>query len=253
MNLFDLSGRVALVTGSTRGIGLALAGGLAKAGACVVINGRDPARVAEAVAELKRQGADATSSLFDVTDSAAVEQAIADIEGRVGAIEILVNNAGTQHRQTLEDVPDDKWREIFRTNVDGAFFAARSVARRMIPRGHGKIINIASVTAELARTTIAPYSASKGAIRQLTRGMASDWARHGLQVNALAPGYFETELNAALVADPAFNAWLQKRTPAGRWGRVEELIGAAVFLASDASSFVNGQILYVDGGITASM
>ena len=253
MKLFDLSGRVALITGSSRGIGLALAGGLAEAGARIVLNGRDEVRLAAAAATLRQRGADVALSVFDVTDAAAVERAIAGIESEVGPIDILVNNAGMQHRRPLQDFPDDKWHEMFRTNVDSVFFVARAVARRMIPRKRGKIVNIASVQAELARAGIAPYAATKGAVRQLTRGMACDWAPHGLQVNALAPGYFDTELNAALVSDPAFTAWLEKRTPAGRWGRIEELVGAAVFLASDASSFVNGQILYVDGGMTASV
>ena len=253
MKHFDLSGRVALITGSSRGIGLALAGGLAEAGARIVLNGRDEVRLAAAAATLRQRGADVAPSVFDVTDAAAVERAIAGIESEVGPIDILVNNAGMQHRRPLQDFPDDKWHEMFRTNVDSVFFVARAVARRMIPRKRGKIVNIASVQAELARAGIAPYAATKGAVRQLTRGMACDWAPHGLQVNALAPGYFDTELNAALVSDPAFTAWLEKRTPAGRWGRIEELVGAAVFLTSDASSFVNGQILYVDGGMTASV
>jgi gluconate 5-dehydrogenase len=194
-----------------------------------------------------------TSSVFDVTDATAVNRAIENIERDVGPIDILVNNAGMQYRQPLQDFPDDKWREIFRTNVDSVFYVARAVAQGMIARRRGKIINIASVQAELARPGIAPYAATKGAVKQLTRGMACDWAAHGLQVNALAPGYFDTELTATLVRDPEFTAWLQKRTPAGRWGKVEELIGGAIFLASDAASFVNGQILYVDGGITASL
>ena len=253
MNLFDLSGRVALITGSSRGIGLVLASGLAEAGARVVLNGRDEARLSAAVADLKQHGVDATPLVFDVADPAAAERAVAGIESAVGPIDILVNNAGMQHRQLLQDFPDDKWHEIFRANVDSVFFMARAVAQRMIPRGRGKIINIASVTSELARSTIVPYGATKGAVRQLTRGMACDWARHGLQINAIAPGYFRTELNTDLFDDPPFTDWLAKRTPAGRAGRIEELIGAAVFLASDASSFVNGHILYVDGGMTASV
>jgi gluconate 5-dehydrogenase len=253
MKLFDLSGRVALVTGSSRGIGFAIASGLAEGGARVILNGRDEARLATAAVALRQAGAQASVSVFDVTDPAAIDRAVALIESDVGPIEILVNNAGMQHRKPLQDFPDDKWREIFRTNVDSVFYVGRTVARRMIARGHGKIINIASVTSELARPTIVPYGASKGAVRQLTRGMACDWGPLGLQVNAIAPGYFETELNTALFADPEFVDWLGKRTPAGRPGRMEELTGAAIFLASDASSFVNGQILYVDGGMTASV
>ncbi|HEY5082448.1 MAG TPA: glucose 1-dehydrogenase [Bauldia sp.] len=253
MKLFDLSGRVALVTGAGRGIGFALASALADAGARLVLNGRNEPRLASAAAALRERGAEASVSVFDVTDPAAVDAAIETIERDVGPIEILVNNAGTQHRVPLQDFPDEKWREIFSTNVDSVFYVGRTVARKMIPRGHGKIINIASVTSDLARATIVPYGASKGAVRQLTRGMACDWAPHGLQVNAIAPGYFQTELNTALFADPEFIAWLNKRTPAGRAGRMEDLAGAAVFLASGASDFVNGQILFVDGGITASV
>ena len=175
------------------------------------------------------------------------------IEAEIGAIDILVNNAGVQFRAPLEDFPEEQWERLFKTNVSGAFHAGKAVARHMIARGKGKIINIGSVQSELARPNIAPYTATKGAIRNLTRGMCADWAKHGLQINAIAPGYFRTELNQALVDDAEFSAWLEKRTPAGRWGNVDELVGAAVFLASDASSFVNGHTLYVDGGMTASV
>ena len=178
---------------------------------------------------------------------------IETVEGTLGPIDILINNAGMQFRTPLEDFPVERWSELMRTNVDTAFYVGQAVARRMIPRGRGKIINIASVQSELARPGIAPYTATKGAIKQLTKGMCTDWAKHGLQINAIAPGYFKTELNRALVENAEFSGWLEKRTPAGRWGEVEELVGAAVFLASDASSFVNGHILYVDGGITACL
>ena len=250
--LFDLAGRRALVTGSSQGIGLALAEGLAAHGAEVVLNGRTAARLEAAAAAIRETGGRAATAVFDVTDPAAVAAGVGEVEA-AGPIDILVNNAGMQFRTPLEDFPIDRWEEIFRTNVSSVFYVAQAVARGMIARGRGKIINIASVQSELARPGIAPYTATKGAVRNLTRGMATDWARHGLQVNAIAPGYFETPLNRALVDDPAFSEWLAKRTPAGRWGRVEELVGAAVFLASDASSFVNGHTLYVDGGITASI
>jgi len=253
MTLFDLTGRLALVTGSSRGIGYALAGGLARAGARIVLNGRDADRLEAAAGSLRAAGADVVTRPFDVSDPAAVEASVDAIERDVGPIAILVNNAGMQHRAPLQDFPDDKWRQLMQTNLDSVFFMSRAVGRRMIGRGAGKVINIASVNAELGRAGIAPYTATKGAIRQLTRGMACDWARHGIQVNAIGPGYFDTELTEALVKDAEFTAWLQKRTPAGRWGNPEELVGAAVFLASDASSFVNGQILYVDGGMTASV
>lgn len=253
MQLFDLSGRLALVTGSSKGLGKAIAGGLAEAGAAVVLNGRDVAALEAAREDLARAGHTVHVAAFDVTDAASVEAGVARIEAEIGPIEILFNNAGMQHRTPLEDFPVEAWSKLMATNLDSVFFVGQAVARRMIPRGHGKIVNVASVQAELARTGIAPYTASKGAVKMLTKGMATDWARHGLQVNAIGPGYFRTELNAALVADPAFTAWLEKRTPAGRWAEVHELIGAAVFLASDASSFINGHVLYVDGGITSCL
>lgn len=250
--LFDLSGRRALITGSGQGIGLALAEGLAAHGAEVILNGRGPARVAAAAEALRARGHRAGASFFDVTDPAAVAEAVAVLEAE-GPIDILVNNAGIQHRAPLEDFPIERWRALIETNVSSLFYVGQTVARGMIARGRGKIINIASVQSELARPGIAPYTAAKGAVRNLTRGMAADWARHGLQVNAIAPGYFRTPLNRALVEDPDFSAWLAQRTPAGRWGEVAELVGAAVFLAGDASSFVNGHTLFVDGGITTSL
>jgi gluconate 5-dehydrogenase len=252
-SLFNLDGRLALITGSGQGIGFALARGLAEHGASVVLNGRDAARIGSAVEKLRDAGFKAHASAFDVTDFQAVNADVARIEAEIGAIDILVNNAGVQFRAPLEDFPEEQWERLFKTNVSGAFHAGKAVARNMIPRGKGKIINIGSVQSELARPNIAPYTATKGAIRNLTRGMCADWAKYGLQINAIAPGYFRTEMNQALVDNPEFSAWLEKRTPAGRWGNVDELIGAAVFLASDASSFVNGHTLYVDGGMTASV
>lgn len=251
LDAFDLGGRLALVTGSSQGIGLALARGLAGAGARVVLNGRGAARVGDAAAAIGDRAVDPADGLglFDVTDPDAVEAGVARIEREVGPIDILVNNAGIQRRTTLEDFPVETWREVMRANLDSVFFVGQAVARRMIPRGRGKIINIASLQSEAARPTIAPYTASKGAVKMLTRGMCADWARHGLQINAIGPGYFETELNRPLREDPVFDAWLRKRTPAGRWGKVEELCGTAVFLASGASDFVNGQVIYVDGGV----
>ncbi len=251
--LFDLAGRTALITGSSQGIGFALARGLAGAGAAVVVNGRRKDKLAEAARTLKAEGARVHALAFDATDAAAVAAAVDGFEGEVAPIDILVNNAGMQHRAPLEDFPAEIFETLIRTNLTSAFLVGQAVARHMIRRGQGKIINIASVQSALARPGIAPYTASKGAIANLTKGMATDWARHGLQVNAIAPGYFDTPLNAALVSDPDFTAWLEKRTPAGRWGRLEELVGACVFLSAPASSFVNGHVLYVDGGITASL
>jgi gluconate 5-dehydrogenase len=253
MKLFDLSGRLALVTGSSKGLGFAIARGLASAGAEIVLNSRNQSALEKARAKLAADGHRVHARAFDVTDAAAVTVAVDAIENEIGPIEILVNNAGMQHRAPLEDFPLDAWERLKATNIDSVFFVGQSVARHMIPRRRGKIVNIASVQSELARPGIAPYTATKGAVKMLTKGMATDWARYGLQVNAIGPGYFNTELNAALVANPDFTAWLEKRTPAGRWAEVEELIGAAIFLASDASSFVNGHVLYVDGGITASL
>ena len=252
-SLFDLSGRRALITGSSQGIGFALAQGLAQSGAKIVLNGRDSGKLSKAAEELRGQGADVSQVAFDATDHDAVRQAIDDFEANTGQIDILINNAGMQHRTELEDFPADAFEKLLQTNIASVFHVGQAVARHMIARGAGKMINIASVQSLLARPGIAPYTATKGAVTNLTKGMATDWAKHGLQCNAIAPGYFDTPLNAALVADPEFSAWLEKRTPAGRWGKVEELVGAAVFLSSPASSFVNGHTLYVDGGITASL
>lgn len=251
--LFGLGGRTALITGSSKGIGFALAGGLAAAGARVVLNARSEAPLAAAKQQLQDQGFDCHAVAFDVTDAAAVQTHIDTIEAEIGPLDILVNNAGMQFRTVLQDFPVDKWSELMRTNLDSAFYVGQACAKYMIQRGAGKIINICSVQSELGRPGIAPYAASKGALKMLTKGMSIDWAPHGLQVNGLGPGYFKTELNQALVDDPEFSAWLSKRTPAGRWGDVNELIGAGVFLSSSASSFVNGHILYVDGGITSSL
>lgn len=249
LQLFDLTGKRALVTGSSQGIGFALAQGLADAGAQIVLNGRDAGKLAEAAARIPG----AATLAFDATDHDAVRNAVDGFEAEVGPIDILVNNAGMQYRTPLEDFPAEAFERLLQTNVASVFHVGQAVARHMIGRGRGKIINIASVQTALARPGIAPYTATKGAVGNLTKGMATDWAKHGLQCNAIAPGYFDTPLNAALVADPTFSAWLEKRTPAGRWGKVEELVGACIFLSSDASSFVNGHILYVDGGITASL
>lgn len=248
---FSLDGRVALITGSSAGIGYALAKGLAGAGARVVLNGRDADRLAAAAKSLDGAGPAVQQAAFDVTDRAGVEAAVERIERDIGPIDILINNAGIQRRMPLEDFSDETWREVMRANLDSAFIVGQTVARRMIPRRKGSIINICSVNSELGRPTIAPYTATKGGLKMLTKGMAVDWGKYGIRVNGLGPGYFKTELNKALYENEQFSGWLTRRTPLGRWGEVEELAGAAVFLASDAASFVTGHILYVDGGVTS--
>jgi len=253
--LFDLTGRTALITGSSQGIGLALARGLAQAGAGVVLNGRDPAKLTAAAETLLADvaGARVTTAAFDVTDSSAIGREVARIEAEFAPIDILINNAGIQRRAPLAEMTEAQWREVLDTNLTSTFLVARAVAPRMIARKSGKIINTCSVMSEVSRPTIANYAAAKGGLKMLTRAMAVEWARHGLQCNGIGPGYIVTELNRALVENGEFNRWICGRTPAGRWGQPEELVGAAVFLSSAASSFVNGQILYVDGGLLAAL
>ena len=252
-NTFRLDGRVALVTGSSAGIGLALARGLAQAGATVVLNGRDGTRLAATRDALASEGLAVHARAFDVCDAAAVEAAVADIEAHVGAIDILANNAGMARRGAFHEIATADWQAVLRTNVDSLFVVGQMVARRMVARGRGRIINTCSVMSELGRPGTAAYTASKGAVKMLTKGMAIDLGPLGINVNGIGPGYFKTDLTAALAADEKFNTWLVNRTPLRRWGELEDLAGAAVFLASDASRFVNGHILYVDGGITASL
>lgn len=250
---FRLDGRLALVTGSSSGIGLALARGLGQAGAALVLNGRDAAKLAATAATLRSEGLTVHEAAFDVTDGDASEAAVARVEAKVGPIDILVNNAGLQRRGAFHEFLPADWQAVMRTNVDSMFFVGQAVARRMVPRGRGRIINICSVQSELGRPGIAPYAASKGAVKMLTKGMAIDLGPHGITVNGIGPGYFKTELTQKLVDDPTFSAWLINRTPSRRWGDVEDLAPAAVFLASDAGRFVNGHILYVDGGVTATL
>ena len=252
IQLFNLKGKRALVTGSSQGIGYALAKGLHEAGAEIILNGRNKEKLDKSANTLK--GDKKLFQLpFDVTNHDATKEAIDNFEDQFGAIDILINNAGMQHRTPLEDFPPEMFEQLLRTNVSSVFNVSQVTAKHMIKRGSGKIINIASVQTLLARPGIAPYTATKGAVGNITKGMATDWAKYGLQCNAIAPGYFDTPLNAALVADKDFTSWLEKRTPAGRWGKVEELVGASIFLSSNASNFVNGHTLYVDGGITASL
>ena len=253
MEIFDLTGKVALITGSSQGIGFALAEGLAEAGADIILNGRNLEKLETATSKLKQKYKSISYLPFDVTNHSSVASKIDEYYDSGSKIDILVNNAGMQHRAPLEDFPSEKFELLMQTNVSSIFNVGQAVAKRMIEEGRGKIINIASVQTALARPGIAPYTATKGAVSNLTKGMATDWAPKGLQVNAIAPGYFNTPLNAALVADDEFSAWLEKRTPAGRWGEVKELVGACIFLAATSSSFVNGQTIFVDGGITASL
>jgi gluconate 5-dehydrogenase len=252
LDSFTLRGRRALITGSSAGIGLALAEALGQAGAHVIINGRTASKVDQAVQALQAQGLSASASIFDVTEPGSVRAAVDQLEAQ-GPIDILINNAGMQIRGPLQDYADSDWRTIMKTNLDSVYFVGQAVAKKMIPRGRGKIINICSVQSELGRPGIAPYTATKGAVKMLTKGMAIDWGQFGLNVNGIGPGYFKTELNQKLVDDPAFSSWLVGRTPSRRWGDVQDLGGAAVFLACDASRFVNGHILYVDGGVTATL
>lgn len=251
-SLFDLTGRLALVTGSSRGLGRSLALALAEHGANVILHGRDE----EALADTQRAVEQATgtrpaSTVFDVTDARAVEAAVGDLVAEHGVPDVLVNNAGVQRRAPFTEFAVDDWDAVIASNLSSVFYVSRFVAPGMVERGSGKIVNIASVQSMLARQTIAPYSASKGGVAQLSRGMAADLARHNVQVNTLSPGYFATEMNTALRDDEAFDAWLKQRTPAQRWGRVEELQGTLVYLASSASDFVSGQNIFVDGGMTS--
>tara|TARA_B100001115_G_scaffold160988_1_gene135692 strand:+ start:340 stop:1110 length:771 start_codon:yes stop_codon:yes gene_type:complete len=252
LKLFDLSGKTTLITGSSQGIGYALAKGLAEAGSDIILNGRNIKKLRKS-AELINTKQKIFQLCFDVTDYVQSKQSIDRFEKEIRSIDILINNAGMQFRSPLEDFPPEKFEQLLKTNVSSVFNVSQIVAKHMIKRGEGKIINIASVQTSLARPGIAPYTATKGAVGNITKGMATDWAKYGIQCNAIAPGYFDTPLNAALVSDNEFTAWLKKRTPAGRWGEVHELVGASIFLSSAASNFVNGHTLYVDGGITASL
>jgi gluconate 5-dehydrogenase len=250
--LFDIAGRTALVTGSTRGIGLGLAEGLADAGCTLVLHGRDPVRLEDVRADLAdRTGATVLAVDFDVTDPAAVVTGVAAAEELAGPLDILVNNVGAQHRAPLLEFADEDWYRLVNTNLSSAFFVGREAARRMAPRGAGRIVNIVSLQSEVARPGIAPYAATKAALKMLTKGMCADLAPLGINVNAVGPGYIKTELTADLVNDPDFDTWIRGRTPAGRWGEVSDLVGAVLFLCSPAADFINGQTLYVDGGMLA--
>ncbi|MGF0538956.1 SDR family oxidoreductase [Agrobacterium sp. ES01] len=249
--LFSLNGKTALVTGSSRGLGHAIAIGLSQAGARVVLNGVNAERL-EAVAEsLKAEGHDVLSQAFDVTDEDDVIACFERLDAAGVNVDIIVNNAGIQLRKPLVELQADEWRRVIDTNLTSAFFVGREAAKRMIPRGYGKIVNIGSLMSGFARPTVAPYTAAKAGIKALTQSMAAEWAEHGLQANAIAPGYMLTDMNEALTSNPQFDSWVKGRTPSRRWGRPEELAGAAVFLSSSASDYINGQIIYVDGGMSA--
>lgn len=251
--LFDVAGRTALVTGSSRGIGLALATGLLEAGCTVVLNGRDGAALDAARERLEPVAAAGGGAVhavaFDNADPAAVVAGVERAEQLAGPLDIAVCNTGAQHRRPFLDFEDADWFRLLDTNLTSTFLVAREVGRRMAPRGAGKIVTVCSLQSEVSRPGIAPYAATKGALKMLTKGMCADLAGSGIQVNGLGPGYIETELTAALVADPAFSGWVRGRTPAGRWGQVGDLVGTLLFLVSPASDFVNGQVVYVDGGM----
>jgi len=253
MNLFSLDGKIALITGSGSGLGYVMAEGLGRAGAKIVLNGRTLSNLQKAQKQLKQQPIDVYFKRFDVTDEEQIAHAVSDIEKEIGAIDILVNNAGMTRRNSLESVPHNEFQQILDTDLVAPFLMAKHVVQFMIKRRRGKIINMCSLMSELGRATVGAYAAAKGGLRMLTRAMCVDWAQYNIQVNGIGPGYFITDLTRVLAEDSEFDAWLKKRTPAGRWGEPSELVGAAVFLASEASNFVNGQILYVDGGIMASL
>ena len=252
MNRFDLSGKIAFVTGSYRGVGFAIAEGLGQQGARIVLNGRNASGVADSVAKLKKQSIAAAGYAFDVTDESAIAANVARIEAEVGPIDILVNNAGINHRHLMAEYKTEHYRAILATNLDSVFFLCREVGRGMIARRRGKIINIGSIAGHIARKKIIVYCASKGAVHQMTRGLAVEWAAHNIQVNAIAPGIIQTDMMEELRGDQEFTAWSESRIPAGHWGQPEDLVGAAVFLASPAANYVTGHVLFVDGGWTAS-
>lgn len=253
MTLFSLENKRILVTGAAQGIGFTMARGLAQHGAEIIINGTSEERAENAAMKLREEGFIAHTSVFNVADPHAVEAAIERIETTVGSIDVLFNNAGIQRRHPFTEFPLSDWNDIIATNQTGVFLVSQAVAKRMIARNAGKIVNICSMQSELGRDTITPYAAAKGAVKMLTRGMCVELARYNIQVNGIAPGYFDTPMTKPLVENQAFSDWLCKRTPAARWGNPEELVGAAVFLSSKASDFVNGHLLFVDGGMLAAV
>jgi gluconate 5-dehydrogenase len=243
----NLGGKRILITGSSSGLGFEFARGLARAGATIILNGRRPERLAAAVQKLKQENARVSSVCFDVTLEDEVQRGIAE----AGVIDVLINNAGIQRRGPLDQFTLAQWNEVLNANLTSCFLVAREVVRSMIERRSGKIINICSLMSDFGRAGTAPYTASKGGLKMLTKAMCADWARYNIQINGIAPGYFITEMTEKLASNPEFDAWVKKRTPAGRWGDPAELVGVAIFLSSESSSFMNGQVLYVDGGMTS--
>lgn len=253
LSLFDLSGKTALITGSESGIGFSLAEGLAGAGARIILNGLNPVKLSAAENYLSKQGASVTTLLFDVSNSNEVKKAIDYYTGAQGNIDILINNAGINIRGNFIDFKEEEWQKIFDVNLNGALIVSQAVLPQMVKNKAGKIINICSLYSTLGRASVIPYSVSKGGLKVFTKALCAEFANQNIQVNAIAPGFIETEMTQSLTNDASFNEWLGKRTPAGRWGNPKDIIGAAVFLASEAGNFVNGQILHVDGGISTSV
>lgn len=252
-NIFDVSGKRVLITGSSRGIGFTLAKGFAEFGATVILNSRHADDVQRSVETLRQCGGTVVGYAFDISDSAAVDAQIGRIEAEVGAIDVLINNAGIHRRAPLETMTEADWRMVLDVNLTSAFVVSKTVVKGMIQRQQGKIINITSLNAEAARPTIGNYCASKGGLKMLTKAMATEWGKYNIQVNAIGPGYFKTDLTQNLAADPQFDAWVKQEVPLGRWGEPEELIGTAIYLASRAADYVNGFTVYVDGGWQASL
>lgn len=253
-SLFDLSGKRAFVTGATHGLGMAMAKGLAEAGAELIINGTTPSKMEKAVEEYESEGHTVHSFIFDVTNEDKVREHVDKVEKEIGPIDILVNNAGIIKRVPLKDMDVEEYRKVIDVDLVGPFLMAKHVVRHMIPRNEGKIINICSMMTELGRDTVGAYAAAKGGLKMLTRSMATEWARHNIQSNAIGPGYFATSQTEPIRKEGhPFNEFIVNRTPAGRWGDPSDLAGTAVFLSSKASDFVNGQVIYVDGGILATI
>ena len=251
--LFDLTGKIALVTGSSGGIGFGIARGLGQAGAAIILNGRNEEKLSRAVSTLSQEGFKVYGYSFDVSNSSQIDQKISAIEREVGPVDILVNNAGIQRRGPLETIEESVWREVIETNLTAVFLTSKRVVKGMIDRRSGKIINVCSLMSEISRPTIAPYTASKGGVKMLTKGMAVEWAKYNIQVNGIGPGFIVTEMNKVLLEDQKFDAMVRSRTPAGRWGEPSDLGGAAIFLASRASDYITGQIIYVEGGLLSAL